>query len=302
MEKILVHGDVEVDSEFPENFRKLCHHLAIAKQRRYSPQLIDYLNGLVTKAHHFFYQDNSRNHLQWLNFLFFVFPEAIRRNRHFVYVSALLFILPLIAMGIACFLNAEFIFSIMNYHDVMKMESMYNPANDKIGRERGAETDIMMFGFYIENNIGIAFRTFAGGILFGVGSVFFLIFNGLYIGAVAGHLTQIGYTDTFYSFIIGHGAFELTAIVFAGAAGLKLGYALIRPGQLKLTHALRQAGRDAIVIMFGTALMLLIAAFIEAFWSSTVIIAPAIKYLVGMFLAVTLIVYFVYCGKPNGSR
>jgi uncharacterized membrane protein SpoIIM required for sporulation len=205
-------------------------------------------------------------------------------------------------MGIACFLNEEFIFSIMSYSDVIGMESMYDPTNDRIGRERGTETDVMMFGHYIQNNIGIAFRTFAGGVLFGIGSVFFLVFNGLYIGAVAGHLTQMGYTETFYSFIVGHGAFELTAIVFAGAAGLKLGYALINPGQLKLTHALRLAGRDAVVIMFGTALMLLIAAFIEAFWSSTTSIAPEIKYIVGLLLAVLLTLYFVYCGSRNGSK
>lgn len=302
MEHILVHGDQKVDKAFPEKFRMLCHHLAIAKKRRYSPQLIDYLNGLVTKAHHYFYQHNSRYHFQWLDFLVHDFPSAIRRNRIFVTVAAILFLLPLLSMGIACFLNEEFIFSIMSYSDVIVMESMYDPTNDRIGRERGTETDVMMFGHYIQNNIGIAFRTFAGGVLFGIGSVFFLVFNGLYIGAVAGHLTQMGYTETFYSFIVGHGAFELTAIVFAGAAGLKLGYALINPGQLKLTHALRLAGRDAVVIMFGTALMLLIAAFIEAFWSSTTSIAPEIKYIVGLLIAVLLTLYFVYCGSRNGSQ
>jgi uncharacterized membrane protein SpoIIM required for sporulation len=49
-------------------------------------------------------------------------------------------------------------------------------------------------------------------LLLGLGSAFFLIFNGLMIGAVAGHLTRIGFGQTFWSFVIGHGAFELTAI------------------------------------------------------------------------------------------
>ena len=66
----------------------------------------------------------------------------------------------------------------------------------------------------------IAVSSNAAGLLFGLGSVLFLIFNGLIIGAICGHLTEIGYGQTFWSFVIGHGAFELTAIALAGAAGL----------------------------------------------------------------------------------
>ena len=75
----------------------------------------------------------------------------------------------------------------------------------------------MMFGYYIKNNIGISFRTFAGGMLFGLGSVFFLVYNGLAIGATAGHLTQAGFASTFYPFVAGHGSFELTAGMGVGA-------------------------------------------------------------------------------------
>ncbi|MEO4017989.1 stage II sporulation protein M, partial [Pseudomonas rossensis] len=71
--------------------------------------------------------------------------------------------------------------------------------------ERAASEDWVMFGYYIMHNIGIAFQTFASGLLFGLGSAFFLFFNGLMIGAVAGHLTHIGYGQTFWSFVVGHG-------------------------------------------------------------------------------------------------
>ena len=68
---------------------------------------------------------------------------------------------------------------------VAEMESMYDPANRSLGRERQSDTDLAMFGYYIANNIGIGFRTFAGGLLFGLGSMFFLGFNAM---AVAGAL------------------------------------------------------------------------------------------------------------------
>ncbi|SMF24332.1 Uncharacterized membrane protein SpoIIM, required for sporulation [Alteromonadaceae bacterium Bs31] len=302
LEGMLESKESETDQHFPKLFRELCHQLSIAKHRRYSPQLVDRLNELVIKAHHRFYQHNHRFHFQWLEFLVYGFPDAIRRNRHFVYVAAALFLLPLLATGLTCYLNSEFIFSLMSYSDVHGMEAMYDPANSKIGRERGSDTDLFMFGFYIYNNIGISFRTFAGGLLFGVGSVFFLVYNGLVIGGVGGHLTQVGYGSTFYPFVSGHGSFELTAIVLSGAAGLKLGYAMIHPGQKSWLAALRDAGRDSALIIYGTTLMLLIAAFIEAFWSSSSVIPSMVKYLVGLGLWVVVLSYLIFSGRRYGSR
>lgn len=302
LEAILDSKKAKPDRRFPQLFRHLCHQLALAKHRRYSPQLVDYLNELVTRAHHQFYQHNHRFHFQWLEFLIWGFPSAIRRNRIFVYVAMALFLVPGLAMTLACYQNPEFIYSVMDHGDVSMMESMYDPANGKLGRERDSATDIMMFGHYIQNNIGIAFRTFAGGILFGIGSLFFLVFNGLIIGSVTGHLTQLGFGSTFYGFVAGHGAFELTAIVFSGAAGLKLGYAMIRPGQLRLVHALREAGRDSVVIIYGSVLMLVIAAFIEAFWSSTTSLPALLKYTVGLVFWTLVISYFIFSGRRYGPQ
>ncbi|ACR11896.1 integral membrane protein [Teredinibacter turnerae T7901] len=287
------------DTQFPQNFRTVCHHLALAKHRRYSPQLVDRLNALVIDAHHRFYQKNRRFRYQWLDFIVFEFPLAIRRNARFVLLALALFTLPLLVMGVGCYSNSELIYSVAPAEQVQSFESMYDPDAEKIGRERDSETDLAMFGFYIKNNIGVSFRTFAGGILFGVGSIFFLVFNGLSIGSVAGHLTQMGYTSTFYPFVVGHGAFELTAIVFSGAAGMKLGYALIAPGRLSRLDALRVAGREAVIIVYGSTLMLIIAAFLEAFWSSSAALPVAVKYSVGGCLWALVAIYFLFAGRAR---
>ena len=72
---------------------------------------------------------------------------------------------------------------------------MYDPANRRLGM-READTHLAMFGFYIWNNVRIGFQTFAGGLLVGLGTVWFLASNGVMIGAVAGYLTQIGFGAT----------------------------------------------------------------------------------------------------------
>ena len=102
----------------------------------------------------------------------------------------------------------------------------------------------------------------------GVGSLFYLAYNGVLIGAIAGYLTERGYGSTFYSFVVTHAAFELTAIVLSGAAGLRIGHSLLAPGRSSRMQSLVAAARDSIVIVYGVAVMLLIAAAVEAFWSS----------------------------------
>jgi uncharacterized membrane protein SpoIIM required for sporulation len=156
-------------------------------------------------------------------------------------------------------------------------DRMYGDEVGSIG-QRHARTDWEMFGFYVRHNISIAFQCFATGLLFGVGTLFFLVFNGALMGAVAGYLTARGLGHNFWPFVATHGAFELTAIVIAGAAGLRLGLALLAPGRLGRGAALRAAGREAVVLIGGATVMLLVAAAVEAFWSSARWVAPQVKF------------------------
>ena len=304
LEYLIDGNNVESEAlaKLPEYYRQVCHHLALAKHRHYSAQLVERLNSLTLRSHNRFYQHSTRFKHQLLRFVVYEFPRVLRANKIYIAIATLCFVLPMLLMGVFCYTDEGGIYSIMAPEQVSEFESMYDPENDHIGRERQADTDLMMFGFYIKNNIGISFRTFATGILFGVGSLFFLIFNGVFIGGAGGHLTQLGYTDTFYPFVIGHGAFELTAIVFSGAAGLKLGYALINPGPYRRLTALRISGKDAVKIIYGSTIMLIIAAFLEAFWSSSSSIPNVVKYSVGAVFWALMIGYCFFAGRGDGSQ
>lgn len=293
---VLLTDSTQVSSEtlssFPRDYRRLCQHLAMAKSRRYAAGLVTRLNGLVQAGYEALYGNSLQRRGSIVDFLSYGFPAALRSNGVYLWVAAAVFVLPYLVIMVACMVNDQLIYSVMDAGNVRNMESMYDPALAKFGRERQSDSDIMMFGFYIYNNIGIAFKCFATGIFLGVGSLFVLFFNGLQIGAVSGHLTSLGYTETFYPFVIGHGSFELTAIVFSGAAGLKLGFSILSPGKHTRLKALQYAAKDAIKIVYGVFVMLLIAAFIEAFWSSSSSLPIAVKYSVGALLWV--LVYY-YC-------
>jgi uncharacterized membrane protein SpoIIM required for sporulation len=150
-----------------------------------------------------------------------------------------------------------------------------------------------MFGFYIMNNIGIAFQCYVTGVVFGLGSLFFLAYNGAFGGAVGGYVANLGYGGTFFPFIATHSAFELTAIVLCGAAGLRLGYSVVFPGRLARIASLQTAARDTSVVVFGAAAMLVIAAAIEAFWSSAAWVSPGAKYVFAAGCWILVVLFFL---------
>ncbi|SEA29370.1 Uncharacterized membrane protein SpoIIM, required for sporulation [Thiothrix caldifontis] len=286
--------------DFPRAYRQLCHHLALAQSRMYSPLLIAQLNDLVTRGHHSLYTSRLHFAHRFIQFYFQDLPQLVRREWQAMLLAGMLFFGSFFAILIAIQLEPELVYSVMDGTTVANMEDMYDPQRaSRFGREREADSDVYMFGFYIKNNTGIGFQVFAGGLLYGLGSVFFLLFNGLYIGAAAGHLTQIGYTETFWGFVAGHSAFELTAIVLSGAAGFKLAAALIIPGRKSRTLALRDNAQEAILIVYGAATLFIMAAFVEAFWSSQTWIPLLIKYAVGIALWLLVIGYFAFLGREE---
>jgi uncharacterized membrane protein SpoIIM required for sporulation len=135
--------------------------------------------------------------------------------------------------------------------------------------------------------------------VFGVGAVFFMLFNGFSIGAVAGHLTQLGYIETFWGFVSGHSSWELLGAAISGAAGLKLGWALIAPGRLTRMAALKEAAVPAVRLLYGASGMTFFAAFVEAFWSSTTSISPQVKYVVGITFWILFALYFGFVGRKR---
>ena len=282
-------------------YRRVCEHLALAQARAYPIHLTQRLEGLTQSAHRLIYRQHDYGLARFARLALVDFPEAVRAHRGYLLVSALMFVLPLLAAGWAAYRDPGFILHLLDASAVQQFDSMYSDSAESLGRTRSAGDDWQMFGFYIMHNIGIGFRCFAAGIFAGVGSAAVVVFNGVQIGAVGGYLIAAGHAENFCSFVITHSAFELTAIVLAGAAGLRLGYAWVAPGRYTRLESLRLAARHAVVIVYGVIGLLLIAAAIEAFWSSARWIAPAVKYGVGGACWVLVLAYLGWQGRPRAA-
>jgi uncharacterized membrane protein SpoIIM required for sporulation len=281
-------------------YRRTCEQLALSRARAYPAYLVDRLEHITSEAHQAIYQQRDFGLRRLRELAAVEFPRAVRKHAVYVWIATAVFVLPTLILGVLVYQRAELILSVVDAKTAADFERMYSGAEESIGRLRDANTDWYMFGHYIRHNIGLAFQCFASGLLAGIGSLFFLAFNGVFFGALAGYLTERGLSETFYSFVVTHAAFELTGIVLAGAAGLRIGHSLLAPGRLTRRQALVAASRESVVIIYGVTVLLLIAAAVEAFWSSARWVPSEIKYSVAAACWISVIAYLCLQGRRAG--
>lgn len=282
-------------------YRSVCCDLSLVQSREWGYRLELYLNDLVARGHSCLYRSRPGSLRSLIRFVIHEFPQLLRYHWRFLLAAAVLFGLPFVAAGIVAATDPVLAERLVEQDHLVAAVDMYSGENFSSVDLDFTDSRTMMTGFYINNNVGIAFRAFALGILAGVGTVCILLFNGLTLGCITGYLIHHGCSDNFFRFTISHGSFELTAIMVSGAAGLLIGWGIVHPGQRTRLDSLRYHGSQAIRLAFGAGVMLGFAAAIEA-WFSPLPIAPLFKYLVGSLSWIVVFVWLVFGGREVTSR
>ena len=288
--------DVEPE-KVPGMFREICHDLSLAQYRMYGSRITDRLNGLAVRGYRLIHRSKSSLGEGAIKFTVDTFPNALRREWKLFVVSSLAFWLPFFLMWWSAHQEIAWVQAVLGADGMRSIEGMYGKDADTVEflrQEHGS--NFMMFAFYIWNNVGIDFRLFASGILWGIGTLFFLVFNGLNIGAVVGYVDYAGDPEKLWTFVAGHSSFEVLGMIVVGMAGLKMGFALLAPGEYSRAQALTRAGRKGLPLLIGGSLMTALAAVVEGFWSAQPI-GKEIKYTVGIVLWVLHILYFTFAGR-----
>lgn len=298
----LEKGQPAASENLPGLYRRVCYHLALARHRLYGHDLERRLNGLVQRSHELLYGPIHPRASQIFSLLAYEFPRALRREGKVFLFSLLLFFGSLLSVFVIVQADPDLTYTILDPMTAAEFREMYQPAPPQAkAEERGFETDTLAFGHYIHNNISIAFRTFAAGVFAGVGAILLLLFNGVALGATAGFLVSEGLGAQLWPFVAGHSAPELVSLVISSVAGLKLGLALIAPGRLSRGHALAEATREASPILAGAAALMLLAAFIEAYWSASTLVPVPVKLVAGVLNWVLLFAFLAFGGGRRES-
>lgn len=264
-------------------------------------QLESYLNHLVSRAHSVIYSMRKGNVRSVWWFIKGGFASVVRHNFVFVLIAALIFFGTAAASFMAVKINPKLSYSLYSKEAIQYEE--YRLEHHK-GEYKGNFTfsvpeSSFVAAIIITNNLKVDVLCFAGGILYCLPCLLMLLFNGLMLGTFSGVIDNYGYSFNFFSLILTHGVWELTALCLSGAAGLILGYALISPGGFSRRDALRLRARAALQIFAGAALMTIITGLIEAY--VTPHSSLAVRWIVISIMTLSLIIYFLFAGRDKSE-
>ncbi len=281
-----------------ELYRSACTDLMLAEAHDMPRDTVDYLHGLVGRAHNAVYRGTGFRFSDWGAVLFGEVPRRLRSDPA-LRLAALVFWGGFLLCGLLAAGRPGFTEKIIGEAFVSQMDEMYARPLDAERKEGVSRNDTAMAGFYIQHNTTIGLQCFAWGLFFGLGSLYELISNGIILGTVFGHMAAGPNARNFYVFVTAHGPFELTAIVFSGAAGLRLGWGLIdTQGQSRIDSLRREAVRS-LPIVGAAVLLFILAAFLEGFVSASSIPYPY-KAGIAVASASLLILYMALGGRTRG--
>jgi uncharacterized membrane protein SpoIIM required for sporulation len=272
-------------------YRQVAGDLSVLRQDTTARTYADHVNHLLARAHHIVYSGRKTNIATLFRFLRDEYPAIVQRNLRFVLAS----LLVTVAWGVlgAAITNArpEFMRHYVGPQMIATMERHEMWTKSVVTVAPMASSAIMT------NNLTVSFVTFASGITFGLGTFFYLYVNGMMLGVIAAACHQYGMSIALWSFIAPHGSLELPAILIAGGAGFRLGYAMLFPGSLRWRDSVADGGIEATRLVSGVIPMLIVAGTLEGFFSPSH--APvALKFTVGGLLFVLLLSWLFRPVKP----
>lgn len=275
-------------ARFDRLYQKAAQNLSFSRTFFPDEEVTFYLNDLVAKAHNLLYKSQSSSMAQLKDFFQIKFVRLLFEQWKFVVASMLLFTLG----GLGSFFAV--IHDPLSIHSILPAEMSGAIDPQRLGENEGAVDSAVMSASIMTNNIRVAILAFAGGITFGILTVYLMIYNGIIVGAIAGLFWSHGKSYEFWAYIVPHGMIELTAIFIAGGAGLLMGYKLLVPGKYSRGYQLKTKAKRSVQLLLGTIPLFIIAGLIEGFITPSPL-PLEMKYMAA-FLTVLGLLFYAWSG------
>jgi uncharacterized membrane protein SpoIIM required for sporulation len=242
-------------------YRQVAADLSVLRQDSTARSYAVHVNQLLARAHHIIYSGRKTNLLTLYRFLKDEYPAIFQQHIGYVLVS----LLVTVAWGglgaVLTIARPEFMRHFLPLSMIATMERHQMWTESLVTVAPLATSAIMT------NNLSVCFTMFAGGITFGLLTFYSLFVNGMLLGVVGAACHQYGMSVQLWSFVAPHGSLELPSIIISGAAGFRIGRAMLFPGELRWKESLARGGIEATRLVSGIIPMLVVAGCLEGFFS-----------------------------------
>jgi len=281
-------------AELGRLYRATTSDLAVARRDFPLDAATERLNDLVAAAHALVYSEAPTSGRRLRRFVLRELPATVRANWRFTLLALGILLVPLVVtflLGVATPDIAA---------NALDPETREHLAQRRLWTDIPDQYRPIVGPLIIVNNVRVAVMAFAGGLTAGMLTLYVLIGNGALLGTIFAVVQGYGMTGGLLTFTAAHGPLEMSAIVLSGGAGLRLAWAILRPGERSRRDALRLAGAQAVRVMLLVTPALGVAGILEGFLSPSN--APlGLKVTAGFTAFGLLWLYILAAGRGKGS-
>jgi uncharacterized membrane protein SpoIIM required for sporulation len=276
-------------------YRQVAADLSVLRQDPTARTYAAHVNQLLARAHHIIYSGRKTNLLTLWRFLRDDYPAIFQRQIGYVLASVAVTVAWGLLGVVITSARPEFMRHFVGPEMIATMERHEMWTNSVVTMAPLASSAIMT------NNLSVSFVTFASGIVFGLGTFFYLAVNGMMLGVIGAACHQYSMSLALWSFVAAHGSLELPSILIAGGAGFRLGHAMLFPGALRWKESVARGGSEATQLVAGIIPLLVIAGCLEGFFSPSQ--APVwLKFTVGGVLFTLLLLWLFRPVKADHAQ
>jgi uncharacterized membrane protein SpoIIM required for sporulation len=279
----------EVD-ELVDLYQRVSTHLSMVRSASSDSVLVGRLSSLVATARSAVTGAHAPLWSEFTRFWTVSFPVVAYRTWRWWLGSAVVFFFVATVMGIWVAGNPEVQATVGTPSDIAELvnhefASYYseNPAGS--------------FALRVwTNNSWVAAQCVVFAIFLGIPIPYVLFQNAANLGVVGGLMFDAGKGDVFLGLITPHGLLEMTAVLLAGAAGMRLGWSVVSPGDRPRGQVLAEQGRAVVSVAVGLVVVLLISGLIEALVTPSPL-PTFVRIAIGVAAEVAFLSYVIHFGR-----
>ncbi|MGM0636365.1 MAG: stage II sporulation protein M [Bacteroidota bacterium] len=222
-----------------------------------------FLNQLATSAHQKIYKNKRESKNRIIRFYIDEFPRFFYQYHKLFYWSFGIFLLFNIIGGYSVAQDLDFVRLILG-DDYVNFTLQNIENNDPMAVYKQSREVDMFLGITI-NNIRVSLMAFSYGFLFGIGSIYIAMSNGIMLGSFSYFFYEKGLLWESARTIWIHGTIEIWSIIVAVTAGLVVGKGMLFPKTYSRLQSFIYGAKDGLKIVISTIPFFIIAGFLEGF-------------------------------------